>query len=79
MARKFAEAHGLGDDDVIVSRTSLEELQSALYCLEAALEDVRRDLAASNTDQDVREAFEWLCENAEPVARIWVEPRGNFT
>ena len=75
MARKLADAHGLGDDDLIVSRTQLEELQSRLYCLQAALEDVDRDLDASNEPDDVREAFTWLRENARPVADLWIEPR----
>ena len=48
MARKLAAVHGLGDDDLIVSRTQLEELQSRVYCLQAALEDVERDLAQSS-------------------------------
>ena len=75
MARKLASAHGLGDDDLIISRTQLEELQSRLYCLQAAIEDVDRDLEASNEPNDVREAFTWLLENARPVADVWIEPR----
>jgi hypothetical protein len=68
-------AHGLGDDDVIVDRTALEELQGALYGLQAALEDVERDLAASSKPVDVAEALAWLRQNAEPLARSWIEPR----
>lgn len=75
IARKFADSHGLGDDDVIVSRAILEELQSRLYCLEAALEDVERDLESSREPEDVSAALEWLRENAVPVAQMWVEPR----
>jgi len=75
MARKLASAHGLGDDDLVVSRTQIEELQSRLYCLQAAIEDVDRDLAASPEPSDVREAVDWLLENARPVAELWVEPR----
>jgi hypothetical protein len=44
--------------------------------LQAALEDVDRDLAVSDTPDDVREALAWLRENAEPVAACWIEPRG---
>jgi len=44
MARKLAASHGLGDDDLIVSRPELEELQSRVYCLQAALQDIERDL-----------------------------------
>ena len=75
MARKLAGLHGLGDDDLIVSRTQLEEMQSRLYCLQAALEDIDRDLAVSDGPDDQREALAWLRENAEPVAQLWIEPR----
>ena len=75
MARKLAASHGLGDDDLIVSRTQLEELQSRVYCLQAALEDIERDLAQSSEPTDVRDALAWLRENAVPVAELWIEPR----
>jgi hypothetical protein len=68
-------AHGLGDDDVIVDRTALEELQGALYCLQAALEDVERDLASSSKPADIADALAWLRRNAEPLAHVWIEPR----
>ena len=75
LARKLASSHGLADDDVIVSRDALEELQSRLYCLQAALEDIDRDLARSAEPADVAEALAWLRENAEPLAQAWIEPR----
>ncbi len=75
MARKLAAAHGLGDDDLIMSREGIEQLQSRLYCLQAAIEDVDRDLAAASEPTDVREALDWLLENARPLATLWVEPR----
>ena len=75
LARKLASSHGLGDDDVIVSRDALEDLQSRLYCLQAALEDIDRDLARSSDARDVAEALSWLRENAEPLASAWIEPR----
>ena len=75
MARKLAASHGLGDDDLILSRAALEDLQSKLYCLQAAIEDVERDLARSAEPDDVREAFAWLLEHASPLAAVWIEPR----
>ena len=75
LARKLAESHGLDDDDVIVARDRLEELQSRLYCLQAALEDVERDLAVSAEPSDVADALSWLRENARPLADVWIEPR----
>jgi uncharacterized small protein (DUF1192 family) len=75
LARKLASSHGLGDDDVIVSRDALEDLQSRIYCLQAALEDIDRDLRRSSKSDDVAEALAWLRENAAPLATVWIEPR----
>ena len=68
-------AHGLGESDVIVARDALDDLQGALYCLQAAIEDVDGDLAASRTKQDLDDALRWLLENARPLAAVWIEPR----
>ena len=75
MARRLAESHGLGADDVIVDRAVLEEFQGLLYCLQSALEDIERDLAVSRRAADVADALSWLRENAEPLARVRLEPR----
>ncbi len=75
MARKLATAHGLADGDVIVARDALDDLQSRLYCLQAALEDVDRDLASSSAPADVADALRWLLDNARPLAEVWIEPR----
>lgn len=61
---------------MIVDREKLEELQGVLYCLQAAIEDVDRDLAVGRpTAADVREALDWLLVNARPAADSWLEPR----
>lgn len=76
MARKLADTHGLSENDVIVDRARLEELQGVLYCLEAAIEDVERDLAGARpTATDLRQALDWLLDNARPAAACWIEPR----
>ena len=75
LARKLSAAHGLGDDDVLVPRENLEELQSLLYCRQAAIEDVDRDLARSSRPTEVKDALAWLLENARPLAEVWIEPR----
>lgn len=77
MARKFALAHGLGDDDVIIDRGQLEELQGALYCLQAALEDVDADLEGTPSASEVRSALAWLLDNARPLAALWIEPKAD--
>jgi hypothetical protein len=75
LARKFAAAHGLGDDDVIIGRQALEELQGALYCLQAAIEDVDHDLEGKPSAREVRTALDWLLDNARPLAATWIEPK----
>lgn len=75
MAAKLAQSYGLGDDDVIVDRQRLEELQGALYCLQAAIEDTDRDLAGETSAREIREALDWLLDNARPLASTWIEPR----
>ena len=77
MARKFAAAHGLGDDDVIVDRLRLEELQDAVYCLQAAIEDVDADIAGRPSAAEVRTALGWLLDNARPVAALHIEPKAD--
>ena len=75
LARKLAASHGLGDHDVIIDRQQLEELQGALYCLQAAVEDVERDLSDVPDAREVREALDWLLANARPLVDQWIEPR----
>jgi hypothetical protein len=75
IARKLAAAHGLGDNDVVVPRQRLEEFQGHLYCLQAALEDVDRDLEKDSDPAEIRRALEWLLENTEPFRSFWIEPR----
>lgn len=75
MARRFADVHGLADDDLIVARGAVDDLLGRLYCLEAAVEDVRRDLAADDSPDEVRAALDWLLENAEPLVGARLEPR----
>jgi len=66
----------LEPDDVVVGRAQLDDLAAALYCLQSALEDVDRDLAAAGDDPaEVRLALTWLLDNARPLADLWLEPR----
>ena len=75
MARRFAAAHGLGDDDVIIDRLKLEELQDAMYLLQAAIEDTDQDLRGRPSAAEVRTALDWLLDNARPVADLRIEPK----
>ena len=75
-ARQRSADMGLAADDVVIGRTQLDELASALYCLQAAIEDVDRDLADAGDDpRELRLALSWLMDNARPAAALWLEPR----
>jgi hypothetical protein len=58
---------GLSEHELIVARRELDELYDRLYMLEAAIEDVDRDLAGSPAPQDYRDAVAWLLDAARPV------------
>ena len=67
MARLRAHEVGLSESELIVTRQALEELHDALYVLEAAVEDVDRDLESAKTAKDFREALDWLLQAARPL------------
>jgi hypothetical protein len=60
---------GLSEDELVMTRAELDALHDQLYMLEAAVEDVERDLVASPTKQDLRDAVAWLIEAARPLFR----------
>jgi hypothetical protein len=67
-ARRRAAEVGLSDSELIVARTELDRLRDALYVVEAAVEDVDRDLAAAPEDPDeVRRALDWLLQAVRPL------------
>ncbi|HLT70744.1 MAG TPA: hypothetical protein VKZ72_11290 [Acidimicrobiales bacterium] len=68
-ARRRAEDLGIGDAQLVVARAELDDLYDRLYVLEAAIEDVERDLAAADPpgERDYREALEWILEAARPL------------
>lgn len=67
VARLRAQEVGLSESELIVTRQALEELHDALYVLEAAVEDVERDLHSARTAKDYREALDWLLQAAKPL------------
>jgi hypothetical protein len=58
---------GLSEAELIVARQSLDELRDKLYVLEAAIEDVERDLAEAEGEREVREALDWILAAARPL------------
>jgi hypothetical protein len=66
-SRQRAADAGLAESELIVARRALDELLDQLYVLEAAVEDVERDLAGSPTKQDYVDAVQWLLQAAKPL------------
>ena len=66
-ARRRAAELGLSEDELVLTREAMEELRDRLYVLEAAIEDVERDLAGSPTKADYVDAVHWLLEAARPL------------
>jgi len=69
LRRQRAEDAGLAEHELVVTRAELDDLHDRLYVLEAAVEDVERDLASATSVAEHREAIEWLLEAARPVLR----------
>jgi hypothetical protein len=66
-SRRRSDELGIGEAELVVARRSLDDLYDRLYVLEAAIEDVDRDLAAGDSANEVRAALEWLLDAARPL------------
>ena len=66
-ARQRAAEVGLSEHELILTRQVMDDLRDRLYVLECAMEDVERDLGASPTKAEYREAMDWLLDAARPV------------
>jgi hypothetical protein len=64
LRRQRAREAGLAEHELVVTRGELDDLHDKLYVLEAAVEDVDRDLAAGG---DLQEALAWLLDAARPL------------
>lgn len=63
---------GLSDTELVITRSELETLRDALYVVEAAVEDVDRDLSAdgSSDPAEVRRALDWLLDAVRPLLTL---------
>jgi hypothetical protein len=73
IARLRAQEAGLSETELVVTRQELDSLHDQLYVLEAAVDDVQRDLASSTTKRDYVEALAWLLDACRPL----VDRRGS--
>src|SRR4029453_5853341 len=67
VAGRRGDELGLSETELVVARQELDELRDKLYVLEAAVEDVERDLAEADGEQDLGEAIEWILAAARPL------------
>ena len=67
LRRQRAADAGLAEHELVVTRSELDDLYDKLYVLEAAVEDVDRDLAEGATPKEYEEAVAWLLEAARPL------------
>lgn len=67
LARQRRTELGVSETELVVTRAALDDLRDRLYVLEAAVEDVERDLATSDAPQEVRDALDWLLAAARPL------------
>lgn len=72
-SRQRAAEVGLSEAELVVTRHALERLHDALYVLEAAVEDVDRDLDGARTIQEYADAVHWLLQAARPLAELRLE------
>lgn len=60
----------LNEDELVVTKATLDELHDELYVLACAVNDAERDLAAagrSPTAAELREIIDWLLEAGRPL------------
>lgn len=62
----------MSDAELVITRAELDRLRDALYVVEAAVEDVTRDLAEPGGDDpaEVRRSLEWLLDAVRPLLEL---------
>lgn len=70
-AKRRSSELGLSESELVMAKSELDELRDALYVLEAAVEDVDRDLAESGEDPaEVKRALDWILQAARPLLEL---------
>jgi len=70
-ARSRAHELGLGDAELVVARQRLDDLHDGIAMLEAAIEDVDRDLSEAPGDpEEIARALAWLLAAARPLLHL---------
>jgi endogenous inhibitor of DNA gyrase (YacG/DUF329 family) len=69
-SRQKVREHGLDEEQIIVARSSLNEMQDLIYVLKCSVEDIQRDHPSGfdqATDVEIRDALRWVLIAVEPV------------
>jgi Lon protease-like protein len=74
VSRQRAHELRLSDDELVVARQQLDDLHDAMYVLECAVADTRRDIAEGLTAKEALHALHWLLEAAEPLVQRRLGP-----
>lgn len=70
VARQRASELELSEDELVIARSSLDELHDELYVLACAVEDAERDLVAAGPKApatEIRRILDWLLDAARPL------------
>ena len=68
-ARQRSSELGLSEGELVMARGELDAFHDLLYVLEAAIEDVDRELAADPSPEAYAEAVAWLLDAARPLVQ----------
>ena len=70
VGRQRARELQLNEDELIVTKSELDQLHDELFVLACAVDDVDRDLASAGKapgTSEVKEMLSWLLEAARPI------------
>jgi hypothetical protein len=75
VARQRARELHLSEGELVVARAELDALHDLLYELACAVDDVERDLEGGvPSEDDWRQAVEWLLTAARPLRDLELRP-----
>lgn len=76
VARQRARDLKLSEDQLVMTRSELNELHDALYVLACAVQDVRRGLEshAKPTARELNDMLRWILDCADPLETVRLRP-----
>ena len=77
VARQRARDLQLSEDELVLTRSELNDLHDALYVLACAVHDVRRDLEATKkpTTTELNDMLRWILDCAGPLETVRLRPQ----